>query len=176
MLGFLGTARSQVLVDAVVTFDSSASLFLYQYSVTNNGSADLAIITFGVAPGSDTVLSPSAPTGFLISFDPGVSLVSFTEDNDSGTPQTFAPGTTVSGFSFSSALGPGSVQFEAQDANGDSFFGVTSAPIPEAGTSALLVFGAALLGGWFLRRRDGLVQQAGARNSQDSRENFGHST
>jgi len=141
--------RAQVVVTATVTFDVTLSIFSYSYAVTNNGSLDLAIVTFAGLPANPgTVMNLSAPTGFGATYDSGLGLISFFEDADPATPQTFAPGSTTAPFTFTSFSGPGAAQFEALDANGNSFTGPTVAPIPEPSTvsifalSALLIFGA----------------------------------
>ena len=137
-------AHAQVVVPSTVNFNSGTGLYNYAYSVTNNGPAfDLAILNVPVAPASN-LLSLLAPTGFGISFDPGVGIVSFFEDSDPGTTQTFLPGSTNGLFTFSSAFAPGAVTFDALDANGDTYTGTTQAPItavPEPGTFLLLGLG-----------------------------------
>lgn len=144
----------QVSLNAVVTFNPGSGLFTYSYSVVNGTANTLAIISFGVSPsGPQTVLSPTAPTGFGISYDPGVGLVSFFEDNDPNTPQTFAPGSTVSPFAFTSRFSPGPSQFEALDTNGTSFRGVTQAPIPEPGSLLLCGLALPFAAFFFWRRR-----------------------
>lgn len=137
------TARAQVSLTPIVAFDGT--LYNYNYSVGNLGSLDLAIISFDVLPQPNAVLNPAAPTGFLINFDPGVGQVSFFEDTDPVTPQTFGPGSTVSGFIFQSSIAPGSSSFTALDVNGNAFMGTTLAPIPEPSTLLLSVIAAASL-------------------------------
>lgn len=142
-------ANAQVLITPTVSF--SNGLYNYNYSVTNNTMDTLAITTFDVRPLANAVMMPSAPAGFGISFDPGpfppgVGLVSFFEDDNPATLGTFAPGSTVSGFMFTSRFQPTVSNFEALDINGMLFRGQTLAPanVPEPGTLALgatLVFG-----------------------------------
>lgn len=135
------SARAQVELLSTVTF--SGGLFTYDYSVRNNTAFDLAIVSLNVAPGPDVAfLNPATfPTGFFLQYDSGLGLVSFAEDNDAATPQTFAAGSIVSGFRFQSLNQPGQSSFEALDINFTSFTGVTIAPvgsaIPEPGTLAL---------------------------------------
>lgn len=136
---FTPNAHAQVAVTPTVTF--SSGLYTYDYSVTNNTMETLAITTFDVRPLADAVMMPSAPLGFDIAFDSGLGLVSFFEDTDPATLDTFAPGSTVSGFMFTSPYQPTVSNFEALDINGMSFFGTTLAPanVPEPGTVALAI-------------------------------------
>jgi hypothetical protein len=137
-LAGVATSSAQVTVSPVVTFDSGTGVFTYSYSVTNGSSNTLAIISFGARPtGALTVQNLSAPMGFAASYDSGNGFVSFFEDNDPGTPQMFAPGSTVSPFTFTSMFGPGATTFEALDFAGNTFTGVTQAPIPEPSVLAL---------------------------------------
>lgn len=131
------SAHAQVSITPTVVFDNG--LYTYNYSVTNNTLETLAITTFEVRPLVDAVMMPTAPAGFDISFDSGLGLVSFFEDTDPATLDTFAPGSTVSGFMFTSPFQPTVSNFEALDINGMSFFGQTLAPanVPEPGTLAL---------------------------------------
>ena len=125
---FSCTAQAQVDLNANIDFDTGTGINTYSYSVLNKGTTfDLAIINLNVAPTSD-LMNLAAPTGFDILFDPGVGLVSFLEDANGATPQTFAPGSTVGLFTFTSALVPVPVAFDALDANGSTFTGNTLAP------------------------------------------------
>ena len=146
-------AHAQVVVPSTVNFDIGTGLYNYAYSVTNNGPTfDIAILNVPVAPASN-LLSLLAPTGFGISFDPGVGIVSFFEDSDPGTTQTFSPGSTRGLFRFSSTFAPGTVTFDALDAIGDTYTGTTQAPttaVPEPGT--LLLAGLGVLATSFRRR------------------------
>lgn len=138
----LNTARAQVSVTPTVTSDATA--FHYDYAVANLTASDLAVITLTVAPVPHAVLNLTAPNGFIASFDTGVGLLSFLEDADPATLQTFAPGTTVSGFRFDSVLPPVPTTFEALNLAGGFSTGPTLGPadpgavIPEPGTLALL--------------------------------------
>lgn len=146
-----GSAHAQVDVNANVAFDLGSGLYTYSYSVVNNGPLfDLAIINVPVAQNS-SLMSLLAPLGFDISFDPGVGLVSFFEDADPGTTPAFAPSSTRGLFSFTSAVGPATVTFDALDAGGNTFTGLTRSPVPEPGT--LMLLGAALLPAFSARRR-----------------------
>ncbi len=105
-------ARAQISVTPTVT--PGAGLFTYSYSITNGGTFDLAFVNIA-ADGVNSAVT--APTGFIGFFDPGVRLVTFAEDADAGTPQTFAPGLTISGFSFTSLFGPVTAPFDAMFAD-----------------------------------------------------------
>ena len=134
----VGVAQAQMVsIDPTVTF--SNGLYNYSYDVTNNTGDILAITTFDVRALPDAVQNPSAPAGFNIAFDSGLGLVSFFEDTDVNTPDTFASGSTVRGFMFSSPFAPTVSNFEALDINAQSFLGTTLAPanVPEPGTLAL---------------------------------------
>lgn len=152
-----GIARAQVLVNGNAVFNGTQ--FDYSYSVVNNTALQLAIVSINVFALPDAVLNPAAPEGFLISFDPGVGLVSFLEDNEASTPQTFAPGSTVGFFTFQSAFAPNPSSFEALDIEGNSFTGQTIAPAPavaapEPATLALLgMVSGAQATALFVRRR-----------------------
>lgn len=145
LLCLTGIAHAQVSINPSVSF--SNGLYNYSYSVTNSTMDTLAITTFDVRALPNAVMTPTAPMGFDISFDSGLGLVSFFEDTDPNTPDTFAPGSTISGFMFSSPFQPTVSNFEALDVMGQSFLGTTLAPanVPEPGTLALgatLAFGA----------------------------------
>lgn len=132
-------ARAQVTVDPTVT--SVAPLFHYDYSVTNNESEDLAIVSlFGIALDPGAIQNLTAPTGFLANFDTGLGIVDFLGDAD-----VFATGATVSGFSFDSPYGPQTMDFSALSVLGTSYSGSTQGPagnvsvVPEPGSLFLLV-------------------------------------
>lgn len=151
---FAGSTMSfaQVSVTPTITFSMTTGLFTYSYSVTNGSTNTLAIISFGAQPtGTITVQNLSAPTGFLATYDSGNGFISFLEDNNPGTPQTFAPGSTIAPFVFNSPFAPGNTTFQALDVNGNTFTGITQAPIPEPGTLALCAL--ALPFGFYLHRR-----------------------
>ena len=145
-----GAARAQLQVTVVPTVTRSGALFNYSYSITNFTPTDLFIVDLNnlpKVPGALTNLT--APTGFQISpYDPGVGIESFVADS-----QDFTPGVPVSGFSFSSIFGPGTIPFDAQDLNGSMFNGTTLAPVPEASTLISLGAGVLLLTFSVVRRR-----------------------
>lgn len=147
------TAHSQVTLTPAVTPNVGGGSFTYSYSVINAAPFTLAIVDVP-ASSSSALFNLTAPTGFGISFDPGVGIVSFFEDNNPATPQTFAAGSTVGGFSFSSVAGPASVTFDSLDVNGNTYTGpTTSAGAPEPATVVALVVGFGLAAGAAVRRR-----------------------
>jgi len=144
-----GAARAQVQVTAApITF--TGGLFSYNYSITNLSGADLAVVNLDGLPMVPGALSNlSAPAGFQISpYDPGVGIESFLSNT-----QAFTSGSTISGFSFTSAFGPGTVAFDTLDNNGGTFNGTTLAPVPEASTLVSLGAGVLLLTFAVVRRR-----------------------
>lgn len=149
----LGSAQAQVTVLGGATFDIGTGVYTYTYAVANTGPTfDLAIVNVPVALNSD-LMGLTAPIGFDISFDPGVGIVSFFEDTNPSTLQTFAPLSLNGLFKFTSIVEPGLVTFDALDTNGDTYTGTTISPIvPEPGTMSLLGL-AVLAPGWFSRRR-----------------------
>ncbi len=132
-------------------FDIGTGLYTYSYAVFNGGLFDLALIDVQVATTSD-LLSLTAPTGFDISYDAGLGVVSFFEDTEETTLQTFSPSSFNGLFSYASLLAPAAAPFEALDVTGGTSSGTTLAPmVPEPGSSALLSL--ALLAPMALARR-----------------------
>ena len=154
-----GNTHAQVSLPNTVAFDIGTGIYTYSYSVVNNGPTfDLAIINVPVAPGSN-LMNLTSPSGFDISFDPGVGIVSFLEDFDPGTLPIFSPSSTRGLFTFTSAVGPASVTFDALDAGGNTFTGTTISPaIPEPGILSLL--GATLVAPALLARRRRKISDA----------------
>ena len=148
----LGTTHAQVTVPSTVAFNIGTGVYTYSYSVMNNGPTfDLAIVNVPVRSDSN-LMNLTAPSGFGISYDPGVGIVSFFEDSDPSTLPTFSPASTRGLFTFTSPIAPATVTFDALDAGGNSFTGTTSSPsVPEPGILSLL--GATLLAPAFLARR-----------------------
>ncbi len=134
-------ASASVMVTGISTFDAGSNRFIYNYSVMNSGSeAEIIQVTFPVSS-SAALMGITAPTGFKLTYDTVGARVNFLWDDDDFTMQTFAPNSTVSGFSFTSPDGPGASIFMASDINQD-FTGVTSAPVavpePSPGLLGLL--------------------------------------
>lgn len=155
-----GSARAQVLVSPTFTFTGSA--YHYSYAVTNLSSDDLPIIDLNGLPLDPTAATNlSAPTGYQISFDPGVGILSFLPGLANG--QTFGAGSTVSDFSFDSAFAPAAVSF---DTTGDptspagTTLGPAGAPVPEASTFVSLGIGLSLLAFAVVRRRRSAAVQS----------------
>lgn len=143
------SAPAAVSVLGMPTFNASTGRYLYEYSVTNSASTEEIIqVTFPVSP-TAALLGLTAPTGFRLTYDTVGARVNFIWDDDEFTPQTFAPNSTVSGFSFTSADVPGTVEFTASDINED-FMGFTTAPVPEPSS---LILGALALPVLLRRRR-----------------------
>ncbi len=151
-----GAARAQVSILSNVQ-TTNGTLFNYSYSVTNASltGQDFPVITFAAPSLAGGLTNLSAPTGFQISFDPGVpggGLVSFLEDS-----QMFS--STPAVFSFTSAFAPTLTPFQAVgfDAAGNSITssGTVSAPapVPEASTLVSLAAGVLLLTFCAVRRR-----------------------
>ncbi len=156
-LGRPGMARADlVTVTPSVTF--SSGLYHYDYTITNNGPTDLLDVTLQVLPGPSTIQNLSVPDGFLGSFDPGLGLVDFLGNVDmNGLPVDFTPNSTLDGFMFDSPYKPSPSFFSALKLDGTSLLGVTSAPVPEAGSAALL--GAILTSGGIALRRRGRARR-----------------
>lgn len=158
LAGALGALFSATAAHAQVTVESTVtpvgSLFNYSYSVTNFSATDLFIVNLNNLPRVAGALTNfTAPAGFQIStYDPGVGIESFLADS-----QSFTPGVVISGFSFTSAYGPGTVQFDASNFGGDTLTGTTRGPIvppvPEASTLISVGAGVLLLTFSVVRRR-----------------------
>jgi hypothetical protein len=138
------SAKGAVVVTSGVSFDIPSSTYTYTYSVTNaNPDFDIATLDIPIGEGV-TVVNPTSPTGFgIISDGDPVNLVTFYEDTDPGTTDTFAPGTTRGFFSYQSTSAPGTVTFSALDANGDTYTGTALSAVPEP-AAPLMVLAAAL--------------------------------
>ena len=132
-------AHAQLDLNSNIDFNAGTGIYTYSYGVLNKGPADLAIVNLNIATTSN-LMNHSAPTGFGITYDPGVGIVSFYEDADLATAQTFAPGSTTAPFTFTSTLAPVPIGFDALDADGNAFtgFGLSAAPDSAAVSNALV--------------------------------------
>ncbi|MDB6070397.1 MAG: hypothetical protein JWL81_1568 [Verrucomicrobiales bacterium] len=152
MLASAGVSESAVILTGTPIFDAGTSLFTYNYSVTNAGTTEEIIqVTFPVSPGA-ALMGITAPTGFRLTYDTIGARVNFIWDEDDFTPQTFAPNSTVSGFSFTSSFAPGVVEFTASDVNQD-FTGFTNAPAVAVPEPSVLLMGLTALPVLLRRRR-----------------------
>ena len=130
LAAFPGAAPAAVTVTGLSAFDSGSGRYTYNYSVTNADSAEELIqVTFPVSA-SAALLGLTAPAGFKLTYDTIGARVNFVWDDDDFTMQTFAPNSTVSGFSFTSPVGPAQSPFIASDISQD-YTGFTAAPVPE---------------------------------------------
>jgi hypothetical protein len=144
-------AHAQVSVSGNF-FSIGGGLFQYEVNVTNNTAITLDLIDLDL---SDVQPAPlTGPTGFTTVYDSGLSLLTFAEDADPVTPQSFAPGSTVGLFRFQRTGAPvTTATFTALDREnnftpGTATFAQTAAPEP--GTLGLMIFGAAA---FMVRRR-----------------------
>ncbi len=162
-----GAAYAQVQVTVAPTVTVNGGLYNYSYTVTNFTATELALVNLNnlpLVPGA--LFDFSAPAGFQfgsIPYDSTVGIETFLPDS-SANPGMFASGSTISGFSFSSAFGPGAVSFDTQDINGaNPVNGMTIGPnaaVPEASTLVSLGAGLALLTFVAVRRRRSIASVA----------------
>ena len=146
-------AHAQMPVVSAV-FGQTGTTFNYNFSVFNNTPFTLAIVNINLPTGATLLGTPSAPTGFIAPYDPGVNIVSFAADADTTTPQDFFAGTTVSGFLLSSQTNLNGVGFDALDEQGNFYTGTVNAvAAPEPSTLGLLAFAAPAMGAFIARRR-----------------------
>ncbi len=151
-------SRAAVVITSEVTFNAGPQNYTYSYSVTNTiGSVEDLILVTIPADKMSNITGSAAPQGFEIAFDPGQGWVNLLEDSSIVTPQTFAPGTTIAPFTYTSFYPPQAVTYSAFDAAGNEFTGVTQSPIPEP--SGVLLAGVALLH-VLSRRRHAFTQAA----------------
>lgn len=124
LLGWFATATlGQVSISVEVT-SAGGGQFHYVYTVTNTSPADLAIVSLVVPADTSAVTGPTAPAGFRVSFDSGLGFLDFIE-----ATLSFAPGLTVTSFTFNSPLSPGPSEFTALSVNGATITGSTTAPV-----------------------------------------------
>lgn len=131
-------------------------LFHFEFSVTNNTIDDIVLVSVDVPTGDASIgATLLAPLGFLASYDSGLGIIDFLEGTD-----LFSVGTTITGFSFDSVLGPGNGEFDdfsGLTVNGDTFSGtvetIVVAAVPEPSPVALVALGAAVLIGLRVRHQ-----------------------
>ena len=150
LLFSIGAACGAITITNNVT--QNAGIFTYTYTITNFGTTfDLAIVEIPIGTGV-SISNLTAPTGFAVITDGApVNSVTFFEDTESSTLQTFAPGSSQGVFSYTSTFGPAPVTASALDVNGDTYTTTTLSPVPEP--SSLLLLGTAVVPLIVSRRR-----------------------
>lgn len=149
-----------VIVDATVS--GSPGAFSYAYDIQNQNSVGLLLFSVTVSGDVGTI---QAPSGWITSTgipSRGQTLVEWISTD---APFDAQPSGTLSGFSFISALGAGSVDFATFDENFSELDGQTTGPVasttPEPNSLTLL--GAAIMGMCIiLRGRRTNMTQSGA--------------
>ena len=149
------TVHATLIVNVIVT-PINGGLFNYDFSIINNETEDISIVSITDAPLGDPIIDTTlvAPAGFITNYDPGLGVVDFLEDTE-----LFGIGTTENGFTFASASGPANnfMAFEALTVNGSFISGQVQkdirpdAVVPEPGTMILLACGLGCLG--LIRKR-----------------------
>lgn len=143
-------SRAAITILSNSVFNVGTNDYTYSYSVMNSSDTFDGVLVSIPAFAPLGITNIMAPMGFTLTYDPSQMWVNLQEDGSIITPETFAPMTTVSGFSFRSTAMPGAGIYSAFDASGLEFNGSASAPVPEP--SGLLL--GALVGlGAFCRRR-----------------------
>ena len=156
-----GSARAQLQVVVLPTATFTGSSFHYSYPGTNFTADDIYVVNLNGLPLVPGALSNfSAPAGYEITnpYDSGVGIESFLADD------SFAPGTTVSGFSFDSIFAPSTVAFDTVSSGTAVYTGTTlgpaGAPVPEASTLVSLGIGLSALALIAVRRRRAAAVQS----------------
>jgi hypothetical protein len=149
-----GAARADFVING--TFSSISSGFLYKISVTNNGPDDLLLVSLFQTGLLTTVTPTGAPSGFTLgsSSDGATTFVDLAPAL--GSPSTFAAGSTVGTFRFSTSTFLGATpELSALDVNGGAPAGTVGSLIqvaaPEPGSLSLAAPG--LLAALALRNR-----------------------
>jgi hypothetical protein len=142
--GMVHSAHATLIVNSTVA-DLGGGKFHWDFSITNPGPVDIALVSLITAPIGDPFIgsSLSAPPDFLALYDDLLGIVDFVE----GATVGFAAGTTAEFFGFDSAAGPGAGffnTFTALDVFGNELTG--SVRIPEPVGLSLLALGGLLVG------------------------------
>jgi hypothetical protein len=150
---FVPSASASPIVTAEVTLNGN---WLYSYQV-NNDSVD-SLYDFGVDFAGE-YFDITGPDGWVIFHGDGSATATGLSFIDWFSPDPsldLAPGQTLGGFTFQSALGPGSIVYHIAT-GGDAFDGRTTGPnpVPEPGTLVLLGSGITLA---IARRRRSKLQ------------------
>jgi hypothetical protein len=139
-----------ILVDPSVS--GSPGAFTYSYEIENQTSVGLLLFSLTVTGDVGTI---NAPAGWITSTGipaPGETLVDWISTDVPFDVPAFG---TLSGFSFASDSGPGTVAFSTFDENFSEFDGQTTGPVvstvPEP--NGLTLLGTALIGIYIIRRR-----------------------
>ena len=135
----LGLAATTSKADLFVNLSQTplgGGTFQYEYSVSNTGLDDVAIVSITDAPLGDSLISASltVPAGFLSSYDSGLGIVDFL-----GNTSLFAAGSTTGGFLFQSTSQPPDyfIKFEALTVQGEFISGTVNS-VPETTSTVLM--------------------------------------
>ncbi len=129
------------LITVAPTVTGSAGSFTYAYAISSSGADDTFLIDISVPKGG-IISNIMTPTGFKSAYDSGLGIVSFLENTN------YFSSTPLSGFSFLSPSGPGTVSFQASTlsavtgniitSSGATLAPVSAAATPEPGYAGLL--------------------------------------
>ncbi len=143
------TSQAAVLVTGTSLLNTTTGRYDYTYSVEVTGTDDGILVEIPAARLAD-IIGVFNPIGFSGRVDSFSGIIRLAEDDDLFTPQTFAAGSTVTPFTFSSSLEPLLVTYTGFDVAGNSFTGTVPAPVPEPSATLLTGLLSPLL---LLRRR-----------------------